>query len=157
MKILNITWQHLITDERGQTCPRCGSTEQELDKAVSMLRQALSPLGIEVVLDKKVVTQEVFTRDALASNRIWINDRPLEEWLGADVGHSLCCDVCGDAECRTVEVEGEIYEAIPSDVIIRAGLVAASGMVSATPSEISCKDDSLEKMPAGGCCPIQKP
>ena len=32
MKTLVVEWQRLL-DEQKQTCPRCGSTEQEVDKA----------------------------------------------------------------------------------------------------------------------------
>ncbi len=144
MKVLNITWQRLLIAESGQTCPRCGSTEEELEKAVYTLKQSLAPLGIEVNLEKKVLDPEPFARDALESNRIWISERPLEEWLGAEVGHSFCCEVCGNAECRTVEVGEETYETIPASLIIQAGLVAASKMVDT---------EAKEKMPPRICCP----
>ncbi len=69
-------------------------------------------------------------KNPLESNRIWINDKPLEEYLKADVGKSPCCDVCGPSECRTIEVDGNIYEVVTADMIIRAGLLAASEMTS---------------------------
>ncbi len=135
MKVLRIKWQRLLTDETGQTCPRCGSTEKEIDKAVDTLKQSLAPLGIEVILEKNVLDPVSFAKDVLESNRIWIDEKPLEEWLGAEVGQSLCCEVCGNAECRTVEVGERSYETIPADLIIKAGLVAASKMFSAEPKE----------------------
>jgi hypothetical protein len=135
MKTLTITWQRLLMDEDGRTCVRCGSTEKELERAVETLKQSLAPLGIEVVLLKKALDAEAFARDALESNRIWIGGKPLEEWLGADVGRSVCCDVCGNAECRTVEIRQERYETVPADLVVRAGLVAASGMIAAGSEE----------------------
>ena len=36
------------------------------------------------------------------------------------MGQSECCEVCED-DCRTIEVEGEIYETIPAELIIKAG------------------------------------
>jgi hypothetical protein len=37
----------------------------------------------------------------------------MEEWLGARVGSSRCCSVCGESECRTVEVGAGAFEAVP--------------------------------------------
>ncbi len=142
MKVLRIKWQRLLIDETGQTCPRCGSTEKEIDKAVDTLKQSLAPLGIEVILEKNVLDPVSFAKDVLESNRIWIGEKPLEEWLGAEVGQSLCCEVCGNAECRTVEVGERSYETIPAHLIIKAGLAAASKMVSTEPKETCCKNNS---------------
>lgn len=125
MKTLVIKWQRLL-DENDQTCPRCGSTEDELERAVNLLRQSLSPLGIEVILQKAAMDKEDFNKDPLQSNNILIEDRAIEEWLGARVGQSRCCDVCGDSECRTIEIEGQAFETIPATLIIKAGLIAAS-------------------------------
>lgn len=123
--MLTIKWQRLL-DEHNLTCPRCGLTEVEVEKAFHSLKQALAPLGIEVVMEKTSLVFDEFIKDPLQSNQIWIEGKPLERWLGAEVGQSRCCDVCGDAECRTVEIEGHNYEAIPASLIIKAGLIAAS-------------------------------
>ena len=73
------------------------------------------------------------------SNRIWIGGKPLEAWLGAQSGSSKCCSVCGDAECRTTELGGTVYEEVPERLIVQAGLMAASRMVGDAGS-------------VGGCC-----
>jgi Domain of unknown function (DUF2703) len=52
-----------------------------------------------------------------------------EDWLNASVGKSRCCSVCGDADCRTVEIDGSTFEAIPERVIASAGLAAAGQML----------------------------
>lgn len=134
-KTLKIEWQRLISSDK--TCPRCGSTEEELDKAVSTLKRALAPLGIEVMLEKKELSVSEFKEAPLESNRIWINNRPLEDFVEGSVGQSPCCDVCGPSECRTVKIEGQIYEAIPSEMMIQAGLAAAAKLVNAD-NEKSC-------------------
>lgn len=51
MKTLVIEWQRLL-DEQKQTCPRCGSTEQEVEKAVRELDRLLKQSDIEVNLTK---------------------------------------------------------------------------------------------------------
>lgn len=150
MKTLKIKWQRLISD--GKTCPRCGSTEGELEKAVSTLKQTLSPLGVKVVLEKREVTRAEFKKDPLMSNQIWINDRLLEDWIGGTTGQSPCCDVCGTAECKTVGVSGETYETIPSDLVVKAALLAAAELVGKEKNSPCCGSRKPEK-PAKGCCP----
>ena len=126
-KTLKIEWQRLMSNDK--TCPRCGTTEEELDIAVSTLKQSLAPLGIEVMVEKKELSVAEFNKAPLQSNRIWINNRPLEDYIGGSVGQSPCCDVCGHSECRTVNIEGQVYETIPSKIIIQAGLVAATQLI----------------------------
>ena len=123
-KNLVITWQRLISE--GSTCPRCGSTENELDKAVLQLKEKLNPLGIEVFLEKTELTLKEFNKHPIQSNRILFNGKLLEDLIGAETGQSQCCNVCGDKECRTVKIEDELHETIPADIIVKAGLVAAS-------------------------------
>jgi len=134
MKFLTIVWQRLV-NQTGQTCDRCGTTYEEIQKALELLKKALSPLAIEVTFEQREIGQIAFANDPSQSNRVWISGRPLEDWLGAQVGQSPCCDVCGDAECRTIEVNAKVYESIPADLIIKAGLVAASQLYGDIPSE----------------------
>jgi hypothetical protein len=139
--VLTIRWQRLV-DEKGQTCERCGSTERELEEAVARLRRSLGALGIRVVLEKKALSPEAFAKDASASNRIWLGERSLEDWLGATVEKSAC-EFCGPAvgqkvECRTISVGGQTYEGIPAGLIVRAGLLAAPHLVPATSSRACC-------------------
>ena len=135
-KELIISWHRLLLE--GETCPRCGATEAEVGKAVASLTSALAPLGIEVILKKKSLAVEEFERDTLQSNMIRLNSRLLEEWLGAKAGQSQCCDVCGPNDCRTVSVGGEVYETVPSEIIVKAGLLVAAELIGQEPS---------------GCCP----
>lgn len=126
-KELKIKWQRLLHE--GQTCPRCKSTGDEVEKAVSILRESLSPMNIEVVLEKEALTDSQFKNNTLESNKIWINNVLMEEYIGGKIGQSTCCDVCGPHECRTVKVGEEVYETIPSDTIVKAGLLAALKMI----------------------------
>ncbi len=108
MKKLVIEWQRLL-DEKEQTCPWCDSTEQEVEKAAQSLSHELLPLGIDVTLRKRALDSETFKKDVMQSNKILIAGKTLEEWLGAKTGQSKCCEVCGNAECRTVEYADESY------------------------------------------------
>ena len=136
MKTLKIQWQRLLIDDK--TCPRCGATEQEVGKAYMSLKQSLNPLGINVILEKKVLEPAVFKKNPSQSNLIIIGGRPLEEWLKAHTGESSCCGPCGDAECRTIETQGKIYETIPAELIIKGCLMAAGELLNAKGSQSCC-------------------
>ncbi len=123
---LNIIWQRLTS--HSETCERCRSTGEEIEKAVEKLEASLSSLGINVALQKKKLSEDEFKNNPQESNRIFINGDPLEEWIGAKSSQSECCDVCGENECRTVIVNGKEYETVPSDLIVDAGLKAVIKM-----------------------------
>ena len=125
MQTIRIVWQRLLSLQ-GQTCDRCAATELALQQAVETLQQVLAPLQIQVEFHRQAMTLEQFNQDPGASNRIWVADKPLEEWLSASTGSSRCCSVCGDAACRTLECNHQSYEAIPPQLLIKAGLLAAA-------------------------------
>jgi len=104
-----------------------------MQQAVSKLKETLRPLGIEPTLEIRAIDEQSFKANPSESNRIWIAGRPMEEWLGARVGNSRCCSVCGESECRTVEVEGTTFEAIPEKLFLKAALVASSQLLDLTP------------------------
>ena len=127
-RMITLRWQRLV-DEADQTCERCGHTQTELRLAVGTLKRCLRPLNMEVVLKKTSIDPQTFAHNTSQSNRIFVADRPLEEWLGGKVGMSICGSCCHglgeNVRCRTVTVDGQTYEAIPAAMIVRAGLLAA--------------------------------
>jgi len=127
MKTLVIEWQRLLNEE-SQTCPRCGSTEQELERAVQELNRMLASSSVAVSLVKKSLAPAAFNKDTLQSNKIVIAGKEMEKWLGATTGQSRCCEACGYAECRTVEYGGDSHEAVPAELIVEAGLAAAAAV-----------------------------
>jgi Domain of unknown function (DUF2703) len=130
VKILTIKWQRLV--QNGETCPRCQGTGEEVKQAAAILESRLAPFGIRVILETAELDRAAWQADPDQSNLISMAGRPLEEWLEGRVGHSTCCGVCGDEECRTLEVEGKTYETIPADLIVQAGLMAAAQLVNSS-------------------------
>lgn len=128
MKPLPILWKRLVSPE-GKTCDRCSATYQEMQCAIEKLKQSLRPLGIEPSLEIREIDEGSFQANPSESNRIWIAGRSMEEWLGASVGSSPCCSVCGTSECRTVEIEGTTFETIPEPLFLKAALIAASQLL----------------------------
>jgi Domain of unknown function (DUF2703) len=53
----------------------------------------------------------------------------MEQWLGARVGRSRCCSVCGESECRTVEIGAATFEAVPQELFLKAALIASSELL----------------------------
>ena len=119
-----VSWQRLVLGN--DTCPRCGSTEAELAKALAQLKKALAPKGIDVVLKKTELSLEEFKKDPLRSNSIFFDGIRLEDLVGAATGRNECCGVCGDTECRTVEIGAEVHETVSAELIVKAGMIAAS-------------------------------
>jgi hypothetical protein len=132
MKPLPILWKRLVSE--GKTCPRCGATEANVSSAVRKLEMVLAPLGIRPELTAQAIDGVAFRSAPSESNRIWIGGEPMEKWLGGRAGHTRCCEVCGDSPCRTMEVDGQVYEALPEQQIIRAAMVAAAAMLGAPPA-----------------------
>ena len=118
---------HEITTDNLAATRKC--RREDVQQAVSKLKEALRPLSIEPMLEVREIDQESFEANPSESNRIWIAGRPMEEWLGARVGSSRCCSVCGESACRTVEVEGTTFETIPENLFLRAALIASSQLL----------------------------
>lgn len=157
MKTLRIKWQRLVYSG-DKTCERCGATGNEVRNAVEKLKTSLKPLGIKVVLEEKALSIDACAKDISQSNQIWIAERPLEEWLGAKVGKSLCSTCCGElgenVECRTIEIGGKIYEAIPADLVLQVGLLAAAEIVKEEPISAPCCEPKVKKSSKEKpCCP----
>lgn len=153
MRPLHIIWQRLV-DSRGRTCTRCGATHEALEHAVTRLKSALAPLGLEPTLEIREVSEAAFKSDPSASNRIWIADRSLEEWLGARSGSSQCCSVCGDSQCRTVELGETVFEEIPEELILKAALVAAAQVLAPAGEAPAGRGERDSCRPE--CCPPAK-
>lgn len=154
MKTLEIRWQRLL-DAQGRTCDRCGATEQAVRQAAADLEQALHVLGIEVQLKVHQLDPARFAQAPLESNRLWIADAPLEHWLGASSGQSRCCSACGDSDCRTLQLGEQVYEAIPAELILRAGLLAAASLLDDRPS--ACCPSEPQAAVDTGCCSRTEP
>ena len=138
MKSLQIVWQRLV-DSNGQTCDRCGATYDGIKQAVEKLEVSLEPLGIEPTVEIREIDKDSFTKDPAQSNRIWIAGIPIEEWLRASVSSSPCCKVCGDTECRTIGLDNEVFETIPTELILKAALIAAAKVLGPDNQESNMK------------------
>lgn len=145
MRDVRIHWQRLV--EAGRTCPRCSATGEEVRRAVDTLTAALAPLGIAVQLQEETIALPRFMDDPAASNRILVNDRTLEDWLGGQTGQSRCCDVCGPEDCRTVSVDGTTYETVPQELVVRAGLLAAQEILAEPGPSTSCCEPGVTALP----------
>jgi len=124
---LVVLWQRLVVG--GATCERCGDTGDAVRRAVAALAGELAPQGVAVRLEEKALPPFAVAE----SNRVFFNGEPLEVLLGAQAGMShcqSCCDLMGSqakdqTDCRTLIVDGQEYEALSEELIVRAGRIAA--------------------------------
>ncbi len=137
MKALQIRWQRLVNDS-GETCSRCGITEEAVQDATRTLKRSLEGLGVDVTLKMSRINNTDFEKAPLESNRIWVAHKPLEDWLSATTGQSQCSAACGDSDCRTIVVGGKAYEAITPEMIVKAGLLASAELIDESPQSGSC-------------------
>jgi hypothetical protein len=131
-KTLAVKWERFAYEHK-EACERCQGTRDEIQKAFQRLSADLASVGIDVTLDESKLSKDQAAADMCQSNCIWIGGRPLEAWLGAEVGESPCegcCEAMGsEVMCRTIVYDGRTYEAVPSDLIVTAAYAAASEML----------------------------
>jgi Domain of unknown function (DUF2703) len=147
MKPLHILWQRLVTPE-GETCDRCHGTQEAIDRVIPTLKEVLRPLGMEPVLETRAINRDLFKGNPSESNRIWIDGRPIEDWLNASVGNSECCSACGDSACRTLEIGEDTFETIPEQLILKAALLAASQSPGLSAGAVQAEGEVTKQ----GCC-----
>ncbi len=152
MQTLSIVWQRLV-DDQSNTCPRSQNTGAEIRRAVERIRAVLEPLGMQAVLECRELNQQAFLDRPLESNRIWIGGQPIESWLECRTGVSRCCDEYGEQDCSTLEVEGKSYEAIPEELLVRAGIRAGISLLEpGTPATGASANSTRSSCCGGGNC-----
>jgi len=126
MKTLDMLWQRVTLG--AETCVRCGDTGESVRRAAEGLRRELAGQDIAVVLTEKALPPFAVAE----SNRVFFNGESVEELLGAQVGMNhcqSCCEMLGEqTDCRTLTLEGREYEALPEELLLRAGRIAAGKM-----------------------------
>jgi hypothetical protein len=149
-----VEFDYLSVD--GNTCDRCGDTHDAVRAAVSDARAAL-PSSVAVI---DYLECELTPGRLDDSNRVLVNGRPAEEWLGGVSVMSdcpSCSDLVGESVCCP--------EAVGRDVVFDA-IMAAAGLAgeagSAGLSSLSSREDraaeasSRPAEPASACCtPVQ--
>ncbi|MBN2543146.1 DUF2703 domain-containing protein [bacterium] len=159
-KTLSIKWQKYLAASDSSCC-RFTNTEKELEKAVSTLEKTLAPLGISVELEADEINKEDFLKDPTQANVIWLADKRIEDWLSADIGKAKCdklsTELGKDIECRTIMLDGKTYDSIPSELIVKAALLASSEMLTASPIEHDCVNKECPHKKAAVCPKTGKP
>jgi len=125
---LEIIWQRVLVG--AETCERCGDTGGSVRRAAERLREILAPRGISVALTEKTLPPFAVAE----SNRVFFDGQALEDILGATVGLNhcqSCCELLGEGtDCRTLIFEGREHEALPEELLVRAGLLVADRLAS---------------------------
>jgi hypothetical protein len=119
MKRVEIEWRHL--DKDGETCNRCSDTGETVRAAYADLIKELEPKGWKVSLKETLLTDQEIPE----SNSIYFNGIAIEKLLPDTRKSENCCASCGEilgspTMCRTLERNGQTFEAIPSAMILEA-------------------------------------
>jgi hypothetical protein len=119
MNRLEIEWRHL--DKDGKTCDRCSDTGETVRAACADLVRELEPKGWKVALKETLLTDQ----DVPESNSIYFNGVAIENLLPDTRKSENCCASCGEilgapTMCRTLERNGQTFEAIPATMIVEA-------------------------------------
>ena len=108
-------------DKDGNTCERCADTGDTVRGVFEDISRELHPAGWEVTFKETLLTE----KDITESNVILLNGVPIEEIIPNARKSKNCCASCGEllgapAMCRTIEHNGQTYEAIPTSLIQEA-------------------------------------
>ncbi|MBN2840694.1 MAG: DUF2703 domain-containing protein [Coriobacteriia bacterium] len=134
----------------GETCDRCGDTRAAVRAAVADARAAV-PASLAVL---EFVERELSAEHLAESNRVLVNGRPAEEWLGGVSVMSdcpSCSDLVGEPVCcREIEVGGVRTEAVGRDVVFDA-IMAAAGLGEAVSTD-GPEASSESSATTAACC-----
>jgi hypothetical protein len=147
-KVLTVAW-HKILDEDGSVCDLSVDTEAVVKQACDELRRVLAPDGVDVVV-KTLSPAKEDGADCLC-NRVLIQGRYVDEWLGAEVTKASCSGCPNQAGCTEgtaptvtcagkthMTYRGKTYEIIPSNFIVMAGMIAAADLTGEKISYEAC-------------------
>lgn len=115
-----LTLRWLQTDGADQS--GCGIQEKELQKAVNTLNKSLHKSGVAVELGYLKFTGQKPEGDKASPLGLWINNKPFESWVQANVSPTA------SEPCPEISVDGTTYKLIPSELIVKAGMAAAETM-----------------------------
>lgn len=141
-RTLVIRWQHAVC-QNDNPCERCINTPLEIQQAFDDLKTSLSGLGITVTLEEKKIKHH--------DDHLFINDRDVVDLLKGERVKTACANCFDDKgnprTCNSLKLGDDVFEVIPAELIIKAGLVAASELITAAP-EAPCGE---KKTPCKGC------
>ncbi|HHJ98478.1 MAG TPA: DUF2703 domain-containing protein [Actinobacteria bacterium] len=140
-----VEFDYLTVD--GNTCDRCGDTHEAVRAAASDARVAL-PASLAVI---DYLECELTPGCLGYSNRVLVNGRPAEEWLGGVSVMSdcpSCSELVGESVCcREIEVGGVRTEAVGRDVVFDA-IMTAAGLTGEARSAVGGAPGGLDKASA---------
>ncbi|OPX74571.1 MAG: hypothetical protein A4E40_00432 [Methanoregulaceae archaeon PtaU1.Bin059] len=116
--VLTIEWKHIGNDVTG-TCERCSLTGGAILDVLEELQPYFREKNITARFRETVLPDSKIDE----SNQVLINGVPMEEYLSdARVVQTPCCSCAcitghDEAECRAIEYEGNLYEAISPNLL----------------------------------------
>jgi hypothetical protein len=159
VKTLTIAW-HKVTEDDGTVCDLSTRTQQVVEQAAKDLRRTLAPNGIDVAVE--TITPAKVEGSQCLCNRVLVQGRFVDEWLGADVVKAPCSGCADRGACpksaesgsacagqTAMAYQGNTYEIVPANLLMMAGLIAAADMSGQVVSYGACPGKTA---PCAGTC-----
>ena len=157
---ISLAW-HKVNGEDGSVCELSLATQQMVDQASVELSQALAANNIEVAV--QTLTPEKVEGGECLCNRVLVQDRFVDEWLGARLVKTACSGCPNQAKCaETAEpdgcggqyeiiYQGENHRIVPSDLIVTAGIIAAADLTGEKIAYAASEGGSKVNCTCGKC------
>lgn len=164
---LTIAW-HKVSGDDGGICELSTATQLTVDQASQELRRMLADEGIEIAV--RTLTPEKVEGGECLCNRVLIQGRFVDEWLGAKLVKTACSGCPNQKACAKSAGSGsscggqyamihggKTYTVLPADIIVAAGMIAAADLTGepiaygGCPGAGACKGECTCGKCAGGC------
>jgi hypothetical protein len=152
IQTLTLAW-HKVSEDDGSICELSVATERMVEQASEELRQALASNNVRIAVE--TLTPEKVAGAECLCNRVLVQGRYVDEWLGAELVKTECSGCPNQARCgKTAETDGcggqyamihqgKTYSVVPANLITMAGMVAAA--------ELTGEEIAYGGHPCGGC------
>jgi hypothetical protein len=141
-QVIKLAW-HKVTQDDGTICPLSTDTQAQVELAAEELRSTLAPNGVDVVVE--TLTPEKVEGQECLCNRVLVQGRFVDEWLGAEIARTPCSGCPNQAGCATgsgsgracggqtaLIYQGRAHDIVPANLIVMAGMIAAADLTGET-------------------------
>lgn len=158
-RTLTIAW-HKVSEDDGSICELSTATHKSVEQAFKELSQTLAPNGMKVAVE--TLSPEKVEGSECLCNRVLIQGRFVDEWLGADLVKTACSGCPNQAGCAksagsgggcggqyAMIHQGKTYSIVPANLIVMAGIIAAADLTgeeitySGCPGHGACKGECI--------------
>jgi hypothetical protein len=140
-RTLTLAW-HKVSEDDGSICELSAATQRMVEQAREELSRILAPANVKVAVE--TLTPEKVDGAECLCNRILVQGRFVDEWLGAEMVKTGCSGCPNQAGCPNgagsdgcggqyaMVHQGRTYSIVPANLITMAGMIAAADLTGET-------------------------